>query len=37
MDGNGRRRDTPREVDAKEPFNNSHKVNLAAFTKQAAK
>jgi hypothetical protein len=36
MDGNGRRCDAPREVDAKEPFNNTHKINLAAFTEQAA-
>jgi hypothetical protein len=36
MDGNGRRCDAPREVDAKEPFNNTHKITLAALTEQAA-
>jgi hypothetical protein len=37
MDGNGRRCDTPREVDAKKPFDNPHKIHFAAFTEEAAK
>ncbi len=35
MDGHQGRRDSPREVNAKELLNNPHKLNLALFGKEA--
>jgi hypothetical protein len=37
MDGNGRRCDAPREVDAKKPFDNPHEIHFALLTQKVAK
>ena len=34
MDGNGRRCDTPGEVDPKKPFYNPHEIHFASFTQK---